>query len=119
MIVIDGRQSELDIKNFQNLEQLFNKVVEEGLLTDRVVTDVLVNDEPFSEIYPNQSEDIDVNEVESVEIRTIASDQMAINITGELYKVVKLMGDGARAWPTSSARPMTPRPWRCTRTCWT
>jgi hypothetical protein len=96
MIVIDGRQSGLEIKNFQNLEQLFNKVVEEGLLTDRVVTDVLVNDEPFSEIYPNQSEDIDVHEVASVEIRTIASEQMAINITGELYKVVKLMGDGAK-----------------------
>ncbi len=96
MIVIDGRASELDIKNFENLEQLFNKVVEQGFLTDRVVTDVLVNDEPFSEIYPNQAEDIDVHEVSSVEIRTMPSDQMAVNITSELYKVVKLMGDGAK-----------------------
>ena len=96
MIVIDGHPSNLDIKNFENLEQLFNKVVEQGLLTDRVVTDVLVNDEPFSEIYPNQAEDIDVDEVSSVEIRTMPSEQMAVNITGELYKVVKLMGDGAK-----------------------
>lgn len=96
MIVIDGRKSDLDIKNFQNLEQIFNKVVEKGLLTDRVVTDVLVNEEPFSEIYPNQAEDIDVGEVNSVEIRTMPTDEMAVSITAELYKVVKLMGDGAR-----------------------
>jgi hypothetical protein len=95
MIVIDGHQSDLSVKNFQNLEQVFNTIMEKGLLADRVVTDVYVNKEPFSEIYPHQSEDIDIDGVETLEINTMAVDEMAVSITRELYKVVELMNNGA------------------------
>ncbi|MDO9081791.1 MAG: hypothetical protein Q7U56_00745, partial [Humidesulfovibrio sp.] len=70
-------------------------VMEEGLLHDRIVTDVFVNDEPFSEIYPHQAEDIDASELRSVDIRTMPVGEMAVEITRELYKVVTLMGEGA------------------------
>lgn len=94
MIVIDGRRSDLAVKNFENLEQLFNQVVETGELSDRVVTDVLVNNEPFTEIYPHQSEDIGTADIESVEIKTVPVQELAVDITRELYKVVNLMGEG-------------------------
>lgn len=94
MIVIDGQKSDLSVKECQNLEQVFNSIVEEGLLTDRVVTDVFLNHEPFSEIYPHQSEDIDIDEVESLEIVSVPIDEMAVSITRELYKVVELMSKG-------------------------
>jgi len=95
MLLIDGQKSELDFENFSNLDQVFIKVMEEGLLHDRVVTDVFVNDEPFSEIYPHQAEDIDVSELKTVEIRTLPVGEVAVEITRELYKVVTLMGEGA------------------------
>lgn len=94
MIVIDGRRSDLAVKNFENLEQIFNKVMEDGVFTDRVVTDVLVNNEPFTEIYPHQAEDIETGNIESVEIKSVPVKEMAVDITRELYKVVNLMGEG-------------------------
>ena len=96
MIVIDGKQYEVETQNFENLEQIFNKVVAEGHLEDRIVTDVMVNDEPFSEIYPHQSEDIEMSEIESIEIKTMATDDMAVEITLELYKVVNIMAEGGK-----------------------
>lgn len=96
MIVVDGRETGLSIQSFENLEQVLVKVMEEGVLSGRVVTDVLVNDEPFSEIYPHQSEDIDTCDVQKVEIVSVAAADMAVNITRELYKVVTLMDHGAR-----------------------
>ncbi|GAB6039029.1 hypothetical protein JCM15519_35880 [Fundidesulfovibrio butyratiphilus] len=96
MIVVDGRETGLSIQSFENLEQVLVKVMEEGVLSGRVVTDVLVNDEPFSEIYPHQSEDIDTCDVQKVEIVSMAATEMAVNITRELYKVVTLMDHGAR-----------------------
>ena len=95
MLLIDGQKSELDFANFTNLDQVFVKVMEDGLLDERVVIDVLVNDEPFSEIYPHQAEDIEASELKSVEIRTMPVGEMAVEITRELYKVVTLMGEGA------------------------
>ncbi len=95
MILIDGQKSDLNVGQFQNLDQIFVKVMEEGRLNDRVVTDVFVNNEPFSEIYPHQAEDIDISEVQSVEIRTLPVGEIAVEITRELYKVVTLMGEGA------------------------
>lgn len=95
MILIDGQNSELNVAQFQNLDQIFVKIMEEGRLTDRVVTDVFVNDEPFSEIYPHQAEDIDISDVRTVDIRTLPVGQVAVEITRELYKVVTLMGEGA------------------------
>ncbi len=96
MIVVDGRETGLEIQSFENLEQLLIKVMEENHLDGRVVTDVLVNDEPFSEIYPHQAEDIETGEIESVKIISMSTAEMAVNITRELYKVVTLMDHGAR-----------------------
>ncbi|MUM76938.1 hypothetical protein GKC30_04740 [Pseudodesulfovibrio sp. F-1] len=96
MIVIDGKPYDIGIGHFQNLEQVFNKVVEDGRLEDRVVTDVMINNEPFTEIYPHQSEDIDMSDVQSVEIVTMSTGEMAVEVTLELYKVVNLMSEGGK-----------------------
>ncbi|MBI9081514.1 MAG: hypothetical protein JEY79_17450 [Pseudodesulfovibrio sp.] len=96
MIIIDGKQYDIGSQNLENLEQVFNKVVEDGHLEDRIVTDVRINEEPFTEIYPHQAEDIDMSEVESVEIVTMTTDDMAVEITLELYKVVNIMAEGSK-----------------------
>lgn len=96
MIVIDGTKTEFDIRSFDNLEQIFDKVLESGHLKDRIVTDVKVNDEPFSEIYPNQSEDIETSEIDSLEIVSTSAIEMASSITLELYKVVNIMAGGGK-----------------------
>ena len=96
MILIDGKQYDVGSQNFENLDQVFIKVVEDGRLEDRIVTDVMVNDEPFTEIYPHQAEDIEMESVESVEIVTMSADEMAVEITLELYKVVNIMSEGAK-----------------------
>jgi predicted glycosyl hydrolase (DUF1957 family) len=96
MIVIDGNKSELQVKNFDNLEQLLVKAAGQDCLNNRVVTDVLVNEEQFSEIYPHQAEDIETQEIEKVEIKSMDMTEMAVNITRELYKVVQILDNGAR-----------------------
>ena len=96
MITIDGKQYDVGSQNFENLDQVFIKVVEDGHLEDRIVTDVMVNDEPFTEIYPHQAEDIEMDSVDSVEIVTMSADEMAVEITLELYKVVNIMSEGAK-----------------------
>ena len=96
MIVIDGQDSDLQVNNFTNLEDLLVKVMGDDSLDNRMVTDVFVNKEAFSEIYPHQAEDISTDEIDSVEIVTMAVPEMAANITRELYKVVRLMGHGCR-----------------------
>lgn len=96
MIVIDGQQSGHNIGNFANLEQLLVKVMDNETLGNRIVTDVLVNEEAFSEIYPHQAEDIGVRDIKSVEIRTVGVTEMAANIVDELFKVQKVMYAGAR-----------------------
>jgi hypothetical protein len=95
MILIDGQKQEMDVSGFENLDQVFVKVMEDGGLEDRVVTDVFVNDKPFSEIYPHQAEDIELTDVRSIDIRTLGVAEVAVEITRELYKVVTLMGEGA------------------------
>ena len=96
MIVIDGQDSDLQVNNFTNLEDLLVKVMGDDSLDNRMVTDVFVNKEASSEIYPHQAEDISTDEIDSVEIVTMAVPEMAANITRELYKVVRLMGHGCR-----------------------
>ncbi len=91
MIVVDGRTTDLSVKNFNNLEELLVSVMETDLMNQRIVTDVLVDDEAFSEIYPHQSEDIETTDLKKVEIMTMDTTEMAINITRELYKVITLM----------------------------
>lgn len=94
MIIIDGQQSDVRISNFDNLEDILVKIMEDGGIENRVVTDVLVNNENFSEIYPHQAEDMETEEIESLEIKTVSASNMAVNITRELYKVLNLMSKG-------------------------
>ncbi len=96
MIVVDGVKSGLQVSNFQNLEELLVKVMEDGTLDERIVTDVYVNKENFSEIYPHQAEDIETKDIETVEIVSVPVHEMAIDITRELYKVVRVMHEGGR-----------------------
>ncbi len=94
MIIIDGQQTDFNVNNFSNLEDLLVKVMEGQNLEQRIVTDVLVNEESYSEIYQHQAQDVDTSDIEKVEIKTMDSVSMAMNITRELYKVVTLMNKG-------------------------
>lgn len=96
MISVDGRETGMEIKQFQNLEEILLKILGDGELEGRVVTDVFVNHESFSEIYPHQAEDIEASEIESVEVKSVPRGRMAYEITQELDKVVRLMDQGAR-----------------------
>lgn len=92
MIIIDGQKSPLEVHHFANLEQIIEKVMADDHMQERVVTDVLVNDEAFSEIYPHQAEDMETQDINRVEIVSVTTAEMARSITQELYKVVTLMG---------------------------
>jgi hypothetical protein len=94
MITIDGHESNFKVNNFVNLEELLVKITNDDYLDDRVVTDVLVNKESFSEIYPHQAEDIETEEISSVEIISKPAQELAVDITRELYKVVRVMHEG-------------------------
>ncbi|MCR5563632.1 MAG: hypothetical protein K6F46_09785 [Desulfovibrio sp.] len=96
MIIVDGCKSEKVISNFANLEEVLLNVMQEEKMEDRVVTDVLVNDEHFSEIYPHQAEDLSSSDIKSIEIRTVPASQMALDISGEMHKVAQLMLSGSR-----------------------
>ncbi len=96
MIIIDGRQAEIQLNSFENLQEVLVKVLEEDSLQERIITDVLVNKEQFSEIYPHQAEDIECSEIEHLEIQSIGAVDMAYNISGELGKVSKILHAGAR-----------------------
>ncbi len=91
MIIIDGRQSDVAITSFSNLEELIMTVTTDESMKDRFVTDVFVNDEQFSEVYPHQAEDIESSDLQKVEIVSVLNSQMALTITSELYKVIKIM----------------------------
>lgn len=96
MISVDGRETGMEIKQFHNLEEILLRIMETNELEGRVVTDVFVNNESFSEIYPHQAEDIESDEIESVEVKSVPVMDMALDITKELGKVVRLMDHGAR-----------------------
>ncbi len=91
MIIIDGRQSDFTISNFANLEELLVSVSASDGMHNRIVTDVFLNNEQFSELYPHQAEDIEANEIERVEIRSVPCTQMAFDISKELHKVSKIL----------------------------
>lgn len=95
MIIIDGRQTDMKLKSFANLEEVLVKALQEPALQNRIVTDVKVDRENFSEIYPHQAEDIDCSSIESVEIVSMDIDEMVLNIMQELNKVVRVMNSGA------------------------
>ena len=96
MIIIDGSQSEKSISAFANLEELLKDVMQDDQMTNRVVTDVLVNNEAFSEIYPHQAEDIACSEISSIEVRSVPMAEMAVDMSAELGKVAQMMAHGSR-----------------------
>lgn len=96
MIIIDGNKTDMQIKNFSNLEEILLYAASDSRLENRIVTDVLLNDELFSELYPHQAEDIPTNEINSVEIRSIPFGEMAYNITEELLKVSNFISAGSK-----------------------
>ncbi len=96
MIIIDGKESSLQISDFENLEEILSDIINSEELESRVVTDVFVNDEAFSELYPHQSEDIESSELEKIEIVSVPADEMAISITEELEKVTTIMENASK-----------------------
>lgn len=96
MIVIDGRESSISLANYANLEEVLSKLVEEEALDQRIVTDVLIDDEAFSELYPHQAEDIDSKNIKRLELRTVSMEEMAVDVVAELPKVVDIMATGGR-----------------------
>ena len=96
MIMIDGRESSLTLSNYANLEEVLSKLIEEEGLEQRIVTDVLVDDEAFSELYPHQAEDIESGSFSRLEVRTVSMDEMATDVVGELPKVIEIMAVGSR-----------------------
>ena len=96
MIIIDGSQSEKSISAFANLEELLKDLMQEEKMADRVVTDVLVNNEAFSEIYPHQAEDIACSEISSIEVRSVPMAEMAVDMSAEMGKVAQMMAHGSR-----------------------
>ena len=91
MIIIDGRPMDMNMAAFSNLEEILVQVIKDDYLEKRVVTDVLLNKEPFNEIYPHQAEDIEVSEIETLEIQTVPLNEMAGSVTEELYKVIHII----------------------------
>ncbi len=87
---------DMNMAAFSNLEEILVQVIKDDYLEKRVVTDVLLNKEPFNEIYPHQAEDIEVSEIDSLEIQTVPLNEMAGNVAEELHKVINIMGEGAR-----------------------
>lgn len=96
MIIIDGSKSALSIEHFKNLEELLIAASKIDQLENRIVTDVFINDELFSELYPHQSEDIAAADLTSVEIRSVPIGEMAVTMSGEMHKVAELLVSGSR-----------------------
>lgn len=96
MITIDGAKTNLRIEDFANLEEILVRVSSDSRLDKRIVTDVLLNNEIFSELYPHQAEDIAADAISSVEVRSVPLGEMALNIADELYKVSEIMDSGSR-----------------------
>lgn len=95
MIVIDGRTSDMQVSNFANLEEILVQVMQ-AEMENRIVTDVFVNDEAFSELYPHQAEDIESSEIQKLEVRSVSVETMAADVTVELHKVINIMESGAK-----------------------
>ncbi len=96
MIIIDGRQTKLQLSTFSNLQEVLVKVLEEPDMENRIVTDVFVNEEQFSEIYPHQAEDIGSDFIEKLEVRSVPVAQMGLDIVMEMSKVATLMARGSQ-----------------------
>lgn len=95
MIIVDGCESDRKLSSFSNLEEVLTSLLQDKCLEGRVVTDVLVNNEAFSEIYPHQAEDMSCESITSVEVRSVPVAEMTINMAAEMEKVAKMMASGA------------------------
>ena len=84
MITIDGANTNLRIENFANLEEILATVMQDEKMDDRVVTDVFVNNEIFSEIYPHQAEDMSCDAISSVEVRSVPAAELAVDMSAEM-----------------------------------
>lgn len=91
MIVVDGRETQLSLSSYANLEETLAAVIAEEGLDTRIVTDVIVDEEPFSELYPHQAEDIETDSISRLEVRSVSFDQMAKDVIGELPTVIRLL----------------------------
>ncbi|MBQ9537450.1 MAG: hypothetical protein IJU79_06675 [Desulfovibrionaceae bacterium] len=96
MIIVDGQQNTRTIQNFDNLEEILTDLMQDKSMENRIITDVFVNNEIFSEIYPHQAEDLASDSIERLEIRSVPATQMALDIAGEMYKVTKMMQSGGK-----------------------
>ena len=96
MIIVDGCKSDKEISNFANLEEVLTTLMDDEKMDDRVVTDVFVNNESFSEIYPHQAEDVSCDTITSVEVRSVPAAELAVDMSAEMGKVARMMGSGAR-----------------------
>ncbi len=96
MIIIDGRESSVSTANMASLEEVLTKVIEAEALDSRIITDVYVNNEAFSELYPHQAEDIEASDIHRLELCTVSVEEMASNVVEELPKVIDLMSAGSR-----------------------
>ena len=96
MIIIDGRESNLAITNYANLEEALVHIAAQEEMSQRIVTDVFVNNEPFSELYPHQAEDIASEHITELELRTVSNQQMTTDVLGELPKVIAIINSGSK-----------------------
>ena len=96
MIIVDGCKSDKEISSFANLEEILATVMQDEKMDDRVVTDVFVNNEIFSEIYPHQAEDMSCDAISSEEVRSVPAAELAVDMSAEMGKVARMMGSGAR-----------------------
>lgn len=96
MIIVDGCRSEQQISNFANLEEVLATVMGDEKMDGRIVTDVFVNNQSFSEIYPHQAEDMSCDGISSVEVRSQPATELAVDMAGELEKVARMLESGAR-----------------------
>lgn len=96
MIIVDGYRSEQRLSNFANLEEVLATVMEDEKMDGRIVTDVFVNNEIFSEVYPHQAEDMPCDGITSVEVRSQPAAELAVDMAGELGKVARMLESGAR-----------------------
>ena len=99
MIIVDGCKSDKEISNFANLEEVLTNLMDDEKMDDRVVTDVFVNNESFSEIYPHQAEDVSCDTITSVEVRSVPAAELAVDMSAEMGKVARMMGSGAQCCP--------------------
>lgn len=95
MILINGQESNLQVQHFANLEEMIIASFENCAQAQQIITDVLLNDEPFSEIYPHQAEDIAASQVNKLEIHSVNMNTMAVDVINELFKVTHSMEVGA------------------------